>query len=133
MDNGLAMTKTFQEKMYEKIKEQIGELLSEEDLKKLVDAAVYKAFFEPHTIRDGYGSHVRTEEPPIIFQIKELLRDQVRTAVDQWLKANPDAVTKAIDTTIAKGFHALVEQHVESKIQNALWNFGEQLKTSGLR
>lgn len=38
----IATTKTFQERMFEKIRDQMGDLMTDEDLKKLVDAAMQK-------------------------------------------------------------------------------------------
>lgn len=130
MDNQLAMSKSFQEKMYDRIKDLIGELMPQEDLKRLVDAAVQKAFFEPVKVFDGYREIHK--DPYIVQQIRELLNKDVRAAVDEWLAANPDQVTKAINECIAKGFYRIVNEHIENKISGAMFNFAEELKRIGV-
>lgn len=48
--------------MFERIKEQTGDLLTEEDFKKMVDAAMQKAFFDSIITRIYRRSYLLQED-----------------------------------------------------------------------
>jgi len=131
MSNAIEASKTFQERMFERIREQMGDLMTDEDLKRIVDTAMQKAFFEERVTFDNYNRST-TREPVFVELIREHLKEQVTGAVRDWLRANHDEVVKQIDAAIAKGMFNLVRQHMEQAIQQPLWDFAQQLRNSGL-
>jgi hypothetical protein len=131
MSNAIETSKTFQERMFERIREQMGDLMTDDDLKKIVETAMQKAFFEERITFDSYNRS--TTAPPVFVElIRKQLEEQVAGAVRDWLRANHDEVVKQIDAAIAKGMFGLVRQHMEQAIQHPLWDFAQNLRNSGL-
>jgi ribosomal protein L21E len=132
MSQEMVASKTFQEKMFERIRDQMGELLSEEDLKSLVDSAMQKAFFEPSYQTDRYGNKQRVDESIFVTLIRNEMTSKVTEAIQKWLAEHGDEVSEAIDNAIAKGMFGLIQQHIELITHQPLQNFADQLRAKGL-
>jgi hypothetical protein len=130
MTEELDKPKTFEQKMYERIRDSIGDLMSDKDLKKLVDSAVQKAFFEERTETRNYNTISKPSW--MVEKMTELLRDNVTAAVKEWIEAHPDEVTKAINEAIAKGMFGLVVSYFDSKVNWPLQNFAQELRNKGM-
>jgi uncharacterized membrane protein YheB (UPF0754 family) len=130
MTTEVTFNKSFQEKMFEKVRDQMGDLLTNEELKKIVDAAMDKAFFEKRYDTSGYNK--REIDSQFVELIRKEMTPLVQRQVAQWLKDNEAQVLKAIDETIAKGFHALVQQHMENQIRFPLNEFANRLREKGV-
>ena len=126
MTTEIATNKTFQEKMYERIRDSIGDLLTEEELKKIVETAMDKAFFEKVRHHDGY----RTSEtdPILVVQMRSLMAAKVEAQCKIWLDNNKDIVEKAIKEQLDKGFLELVKGALEGMMSGAFYNFSNELK-----
>ena len=122
----IEMTKSFQERVYERIRDSIGELMTDADLKVLVDAACQKAFFEERLVASSYGSPTR-KPSLIVEEVEKLLRPQVGDAVKQWCLNHPEDIKKIIDEAIAKGMFGMVEQYFTSMVANAFPGMYENL------
>lgn len=121
--SNIQLNLSYQEKVLQRIREQLGDLLTDEDLKKLVEAAVKDTFFTKRETKDSYGS-LRESKPPIIIELlNELLADQVKQQVSVWLKENPEAVTNAIKEVTANGIGIMLLKVLESSIQGQLDSF----------
>lgn len=127
-DTTLATTQSFQEKMYERIRDSIGELMSEEDLKKLTAAAIERAFFEPRVTETGYG-HVTKTESRFVEMVEKLMRSRVEQAVSAWIETHPDEIKERLDETIGRGMVGLVVAYLESKVAGPLSEFAQQLQS----
>ena len=46
-------TKSFQERMKDRIKKDIGELMTDDELSAIVERAVNEIFFKPRIVKDG--------------------------------------------------------------------------------
>jgi 16S rRNA G966 N2-methylase RsmD len=130
MANEVAEMQDFQTRIFNKIREQMGELLTEKELKALLETAMEKAFFQERKVERGYNTVI---EPPYFIElIKKEMESQVRLQVSEYMKANKELVIKAIDETIAKGFYDLVRQHQDNMMRGELFNFSEKLKANGI-
>ncbi len=127
MSEALELSKPLYERVYERIRDSIGDLMTDEDLKKLVDQAAQKAFFEPQPPKTtGYGA--RPEPPFLVEKITELLETQVRKAADEWIKEHPEEINKIIDEQLGNGFTKIIASYLDAKMYSALHDFGQQFK-----
>jgi ATP-dependent 26S proteasome regulatory subunit len=116
MTTEITTSKTFQDKMFERIRDQMGDLLTEEDLKKMVDAAMQKAFFDPIIERNSYGSVTNPNGPSaFVKMIEKLMTEQVGKEIRVWLDAHPEEVTKALTESLEKGMFKMALNYFESK------------------
>lgn len=116
-NNAIQLSQPLHEKVYERIRDSIGDLMTDEDLKILVDEAAKKAFFEPIPGSRTYDSPT---QPFLVQQIERLLQERVRDAVNEWFTNNPDIITGLIDEAISKGFVKVVALHIDNKMSNAM-------------
>lgn len=131
MSAPIETTKDFQERMFEKIRSQIGDLMTQEDLKKIVEAACKKAFFEPVTINHGYG---RTEETPPHFVklMTSLLEKQVNVAVAQWVQDHPAEIEAVLKGVIEKGIVSIVTSYFDQRAHYPLRELADKLVQKGV-
>ncbi len=93
--------KTFEERMKARIRDSIGELMTDEELSKIVKRVTEKVFFEPVRLGEGYQMK---EHPPFIHQIiKELLTDSVRSQVGEYFVKNKEKIAESIKEIIQTG------------------------------
>lgn len=111
--------KTFEERMKERIKDSIGDLLTDEDLSTLINRGVEDVFFKAVTVSDGWNSTKTT--PPLLHSIvKELLEPSVRKAADVWISEHKDEVLKVVDIVISEGMTKSLLRTIDNKFQNDL-------------
>lgn len=130
--SNIEISKDFQTKIFERIRDSIGDLMTDDDLKKLVGASMQKVFFEDRVTFDNYGLKTGSKPPLIAEQIQGLLKDQVTAAIKEWIEIHPDDVKKAIDDAIAKGMFELVRQHFEQRAAGPMFELANQLRQKGL-
>lgn len=131
-NNAVALTQDFQTKLFERIRDGIGELMTDEDLKRLVEAGMQKALFEERISYDNYHNRQEVLKPAIQTIVADLLKDNVRKAVNQWLSDNPDTVTKAIQELVSLGIVGIIQSHIEQKAQQPLWELSQRLQQVGI-
>lgn len=117
--------------MFERIREQMGDLMTETDLKALVDSAMQKAFFDPSKTEDRWGS-VTLGEPVFVMMVRKEMAAKVTAALQEWLSAHQDEVSKAIDDAIAKGMFGLIQQHIDRAVSWPMQQMAEQLRAKGV-
>ena len=69
--NEPAITKSFEERMFEQIKSQMGDLLTQEELGKILETAIDKAFFQDRIVKSGYSTDVK--EPLFVEMIRRIV------------------------------------------------------------
>lgn len=117
----------FQDRIFAKIKESIGDLMTDEDLKRLVEAAMQDAFFKPAEVRDNYG-RVTSSSPLVVRLVDKLLRDRITAAVDEWLQAHSDDVLKLINEQLNAGAATFLIEAFNQKLSGSFYEFGESIK-----
>ena len=60
--------------------------------------------------------------------VEPLLEGQVRIFVELWMKENSEKVTAIIDEAMKKGVCGLVAEQINSMMNTAFFQFGEQMK-----
>lgn len=132
MTNEVATVQSFQERVGSMIRAQIGELMTAEEIKALVDKAMHEAFFEKRVVKVGQWGDTKTEPPYAIELVTDLLREEVKAAAVAWLKDNPEAVQEAIRDAIGKGVMDMLTTALNSHFFGAFEAFRNDLRSKGL-
>jgi hypothetical protein len=103
MTTELTTPKTFEEKMRDRIRESIGDLMSNEDLKKLLDRAVEENFFKEKVVMSEWGREQSRKPALLIGLVKELLAERMNEVIKQWLADNEEQVKKTLDEVVKMG------------------------------
>jgi len=125
-ENQIAEAKTFQQRMFESIRERMGELMTEEELKKIVETSVQKAFFEPYKRNGEYGRIIE-EEPVFIKLMREHFFSQLKSCLDEYIAANPQIISDQINNAIGRGFTQTVADYFNRNLASAINEFGRQV------
>jgi hypothetical protein len=133
MSNEVTQAKTLQERVGDRIREQIGDLMTDDDLRLLVDRALTDAFFKERRETRHYGQDI-IHPPPVVELVRDLLKQRVDAAAAVWLAEHKDELGKHIDNAIGKGFLTFFTQWLDVKMQNDLNIFGNAIRDRlGLR
>jgi len=100
----IAKNESFETKMKNRIKDSIGDLISDEDLSRLINSAMNDVFFKDRVAQSKttYGS-TTTKEPLIHEIIKECLTVQIKDVAQEWIKAHPKEVNEILDQILRDG------------------------------
>jgi len=107
-ETDVVVKKSFEEKLRDRMKESIGELISDEDLAKLVDSSLQTVFFTPRPNPKystwGSGANEPSMLPPLLYELmKELLLPSMKEAINAYLKEHPEEVKTALDEVLKLG------------------------------
>lgn len=129
--NEITTTKSFQEKMFDRIRDQMGDLMGDQELKALVDAAMNKAFFEPIVTEDSWGR--KTNLPPhLITLVRNEMQTQVQKACAAWCQEHPDEMQKALKECLEKGMFEMALSYFHSRTSMPLSNLHGALLQKGV-
>jgi hypothetical protein len=120
--------KSFEERMKERIKEGIGDLLSDEEVKKLIDRGMEEVFFKPQSSPDprGYGNN--KIKPCLLHEIvKESLQPMVEACVKDYISEHKDEVNLAITTELSKGVGTCMVQAMNNIFMGTMFDFKNQI------
>ena len=124
----LTKADTFQQRMFERIRESMGELLSEEDLKELLEKAIEKSFFEERIVQSSsyFGGN---QKKPSLFQelVTEQVQPMMEKAITAWLQDNSEQVTSTIDAVLKDGLLGALSKAIEQKMQTPVFNLRQEI------
>lgn len=121
-DNNIQIPLTFQDKLAQRMREQIGELLTEEDLKKLTERAVEEMFFKPRVVV-GQWNQTSTQPPWFVAEFGKLAEPVLREEMQRWLNEHPDEVRDILRQSIEKGVAGMVMSQFNVLLSSALSQF----------
>ena len=103
MEIAITTSKTFQERITDRIRESIGELMTAEEAKALVECVIERDLLAKRIVRKGYGP---AETLPSLFStmVLEAVTPLVKEAIDDWIASNPDIIKEAIQSALDEGF-----------------------------
>ena len=129
--NDLTVPKDFQTRLAERIKEQIPELMTTEEMKKLVDKVCNDFFFTRPRVNKGNDYNPRWEETPSFADkfITELVKDEAKVQIKQWLDEHPDEVRKILEAIVTKSMGQFVVEFFRSLTDRPLQDFYQSLRT----
>ncbi len=133
MSNEITPSKTFEQRMFEKIRDHMGDLMTDEDLRKLVGSAMQRAFFEPR-INTDYSGYGQPEKLPPLFidMVQKNMQNAVSDAVSRWIDEHPEQVTKALTETIEAGIFGMMVSHFSQKTSSPLHELLYKLTAKGV-
>ena len=103
METQIVKSQTFEEKLGERIKKDIGDLIPDADLQAIVKKAMHKAFFHEKVIYDNYHREISREMPFIIDHVKSLIEERVDKQIKTWMADHDKDIMKMINDKIEEG------------------------------
>lgn len=120
-------SKTFEQRMKERIKDSIGDLISDEDLTKMVTRSVEEVFFTPRPNPNHSSYYSRGEPatfPPLLHEIvKEALESQVQVAIKEYIVSHREEVDAIIQKVVQEGSGTAILKAIDNMFSYQLSNF----------
>jgi hypothetical protein len=127
MSNEVATQKNFQDRMVNKIRESIGDLMTDDELKKIIERGVDEVFFKEHIVQEGFQS---IHKPPwLCIIVKELLSEKVEKYVAAFLANRTVDVEKVIYKTVQEGVGMALIKTFTDKFQCSLDMFKSDIES----
>jgi hypothetical protein len=119
----------FQEKMKQRMRAAMGDLMPDAVLAGIVARGIDEAFFKKQR-RPGNGYGHRDEEyPPWLVQYVEKEADkQVQAAVERWVAENREKFAAIVERQVARGFAASAVRAFDLLLQQTSQSFQEQVR-----
>lgn len=116
---------SFEERMMAKLRDDIGAMMSDAELKAILERGIDKAFFQTRTIPSTDRWQSTTTKPSLVEEVIERhIKDRLTAAVEQWLRDNHDKVEALVLDAAKKGIGEAVlyslEQRFNGLFQSAL-------------
>jgi hypothetical protein len=122
--NALQKNQNFEEKMRNRIRDSIGDLIDDETLSKLINDSLHKTFFEPRIEREGsYNRATEYKEPLINDILTELLEESVNNIVKEYVKNNHDEIMNHVKLIIDDGVGMSVIRAFKNSFASEARNF----------
>ena len=119
-NTAIAMPESFQQKMEERIRSSMGELIGTEELKAIVNRALNEVFFERRKKPGTDSWNNETIEPMSHELVQELMLPAVKAAMGEWLEENHEVVERVIQETLEKGIAQCFVRSIESLMTPAI-------------
>jgi hypothetical protein len=127
MTDEVVVAQTFEQKMKSKIRDSIGDLISEDELSKMITRSVEEVFFtkRPNPKRSSYGHSSEPEflQPFLHEIVKECLQPTVSFVVSEYIKSHPEIIKATINDVVVAGVGNAVVQAMNMQFQNHLFAF----------
>jgi hypothetical protein len=128
MTNEIVQAKSFEDRLKDRIKEDIGKLLTDEELRTMVHRSVEAIFFkEREDPRSSWGH--RDKLPPLLHEIvKECVEQRVTIAVENWINEHNDIVKKYVKEAIEVGIGMCAIKGMRNLFHRELQTFQESVE-----
>jgi hypothetical protein len=129
MSDTITTQATFEQKLLDRIRASIGELVSDEDLKKILERGVEAALFKGAEKKDYYG-RTETVYPSFVEKaVSELLGAKMQAAVDGWIRDNQERFLSAVDEAVKLGVGRCLLSALDSRMNDLMYNLRSEMAT----
>ena len=116
-------TKDFKTRMMDRVRESIGELLTDDELKTMIDRSMHTIFFAEKETKNTWGQTQKTE-PPLMHEIvKKLVDPRVEACVQEYIKEHEVDVKRLIEEAIDRGLARSVMRAFDKTFLGSLRDF----------
>jgi hypothetical protein len=122
---------SLEDRVVARIKDSLGDLMKDEDYKRLTERAIEQAFFTERK-RDPYGYNQQYEPPKLVELVRQAVENQVATQVEAYIAAHPEEVNKAIELALGKGMLELMTSYWDMKARGPMMELAGKLVQQGL-
>jgi len=108
------------------VKDSIGDLISDEDLSKIVERGIEEAFFKEGRNTSSY--HAKSSPPLAQQMVEDILAEKVEKAVSAYVKKNAESINELIKTVVENGLGDAFLRSLTSKFQNDLYQLQSNIE-----
>ena len=127
MGNDIQTNQTFEKKMMDRVRDSMGDLMSDEDLANIVERGIQKAFFT-----EKQGQYHSSNNIPCLAEkmVADLYREAVKAEVANWVKSNPKNMRDLMDKALKDGLSGIVFEAFNNMFKGGLQNMRMEIENS---
>jgi hypothetical protein len=125
-DAPLAKPMTFQERMMDRIKASIGELITDDELRKMVQEGVHKAFFDKRETQSSWG-HVEFINSWLEEELRKLLNESVRQMVQDEVNLHTKEVLGMVQKIVQEGAGKAIVAALSDRFTGAMMTMKDSI------
>jgi len=114
----LELSKTFEDRMKERVKNDIGELLTDDELTQIIKKHLDGIFLKERF--DTSGFHTKRIPPLLENTVKELMEDNVKIALNEYMEEHKVDVLDMVQKTIKLGIGDALMSAMQYKFSSDL-------------
>ena len=121
--------KTVYEKLSDMIRDNISDLMSDEDLQKIIERGIDELLFQVRKDPSSRSMYDEKKLPPLIHElIIECLDSRIRAAIEVWIGNNADKVEKIVSDVLAEGAGVSMVRGMNSMLYHEFRDFRMQIE-----
>lgn len=124
----LATATTFQERMFERVRESLSELLTPEEAKALVEKAIEESLFQRQFVPAHYGTPARHLPSHFEALVKEATEPVLKAAIADWLAEHHEEVKASIQGVVEMGIASTVVKVFREEMRSPMHEVGGKLQ-----
>ena len=128
--NALTNPLSFEDRLRDRLRANIGDVMSDEDLAGLVERGLDDLLFKERLRKERHGGYnpETTYDPPLLHELLMAeLRPLLKQAVADWLAEHQDEVMAAFDQTMEQGLGQAMLTAFAQLFDNALQPVRQQI------
>lgn len=146
MSTAVQTARTLEERIQDKIKADLGSLMTDAELKAIVTNGIRKTLFDRRivSVKRDWGGHDQREIQPLINELLEpLIKEEMRVFVQQWIADNRDLVKATVlqafsvapADIVAAAFNSMFLDALQKSrvnVETSIQNIVERIDRSGI-
>jgi len=134
MAEAVERAKTLEERVTDMVASTVGELITPEDMRQIVERGIEKALFKE---RPGPPSHNTWDRkvplPPLVDELTNThFKAAMSTAVEQWLKDHSEDLAEMMQKAIDEGAYAAVQRVMTDRMSGLFQHAMGEMQAQGL-
>jgi hypothetical protein len=131
--SSLAENKAFAERIFDRIKDGLGDLMTDDELKVILDRAVEEAFFKPRLEPiDRWSSATKEIPSHFVTMTRELMDKQVQQQVNAYFEAHADEIKEKVAEVLQQGIGDAILSSIKYKLLDPLMALQSSLASKNL-
>lgn len=128
MSNEIVPSKSFEERLKDRIKESFGDLLTDKELTELIQKGIDQILFVKRTVPDG---GYRTKEiPPLIHElISAQLEPLMNKAIQSYISEHTNDILPYIQTVLENGAGFAVVKALQNVFSADFYKFSQDINS----
>ncbi len=120
-DKQIAPMQAFMDKVKDRLKNDVAELIPEEVLQEMINRVIEEQFFKKKVKETDYsGRAVSYEDSGFVAMVKEAIEPILKKRVEQFVAENADKVEEAFDEIVRQGLIKQVIENADKMIGQSL-------------
>jgi len=134
-DTLLAEVKSFDERMIDLMRANVGLLLTEEELQKIMTRGIEELFFKERKVIPNPHRPTDYRMEPALMEVAllDIVRAKVPDALNLWFKDNPEKIQELINNCVGANVEQFLAKAIAGLFQNSFQNMQWSIQSNILQ